>query len=85
MFGMGGDFLLDDTTYNLMMQLIKEMQSVWRIENNYIKDTEGCEDCTIFWKKLLEHKLSHINELEELVGKRINKINKEKIKQINIA
>lgn len=78
-------FLLDATTYNLMVQLIEEMQSVWRIEDNYIKDTEGCNDCEIFWKKLLEHKLSHIDELEELVGKRMNKINDEKTKQRNIA
>jgi len=63
--------VLDDNTYNLMMQLIEENQSLWRINNNYIRDAGGCGECQEFWKKLQKDKEEHIKELEELVKKHL--------------
>jgi hypothetical protein len=62
---------LDNNTYNLMMQLIEENQSLWQIKNNYIKDANSCGECQEFWKKLEMDKEEHIKDLEELVRKHL--------------
>jgi len=61
--------MLDNNTYNLMTQLIQENKSLWRINNDYIKDTGHCGECDAFWRKLSKAKEEHIKELEKLVAK----------------
>ena len=52
-----------------MRQLVQEQTSLWRIKNEYIKDSEDCEKCEEFWKKLAEDKEKHLKELEILIEK----------------
>nr|MCK4929620.1 hypothetical protein [Nanoarchaeota archaeon] len=63
--------MYDNHVYNLMMQLITEHKSLWRIKNNYKNDAAGCEDCKTFWNKLEKDKEDHIKELKELIKKHI--------------
>jgi hypothetical protein len=58
--------MLDNHFYNLMMQMIAENKSHWRIKNNYMKESD-CEECLIFWKKMEKDKENHARELNELI------------------
>lgn len=64
--------MLNNHTYNLLLQLTQENKSLWRIKNEYQKDSEGCEECQNFWKKLEEDKENHIKELAELAKKHLD-------------
>jgi len=59
--------MADNHTYNLMRQMVEEQTSLWRIQNEYRKDAEGCEDCKMFWEKLAKDKEEHVKELEMLL------------------
>ena len=61
--------MLDNNTYNIMMQLIEESQSLWRIRNDYMKDSGHCDECKEFWMKLQKDKDEHIKDLERLLKK----------------
>lgn len=63
--------MTNNHVYNLMKQLVQENKSLWRIKNNYLKDSEGCDECQIFWEKMGETKEEKIKELEELIKKHI--------------
>ncbi|NOY35814.1 MAG: hypothetical protein GXP44_02755 [bacterium] len=63
--------MTENHIYNLMKQMVQENKSLWRIKNNYIKDSEGCGDCQNFWKKMEEDKEGHIKELEGLIKKHL--------------
>jgi hypothetical protein len=64
---MGGELLLlDDHVYDLMMQMIAENKSLWRIKNNYKEDAD-CEKCRDFWNRLEKDKEDHIEELTALL------------------
>lgn len=58
--------MLKNNVYNLLLQLTEENKSLWRIKNEYIKDSEGCEECLTFWKKLESEKERHVKELAEM-------------------
>lgn len=60
---------MDNHAYNLMMQLVQEHKSLWRIKNEYEKDALNCQECKVFWKKMEKDKLEHIKELEGLIKK----------------
>ena len=60
-------------TYNLLQQLVQEQKSLWRIKEMYPKDTEGCEECNVFWHKMAEDKESHIEEITALLTSHLNK------------
>lgn len=62
---------LSNNAYNLMSQLIEENQSLWRIKNNYKKDTEEDAEAKEFWEYLEKDKQDHIKRLTELIAKRI--------------
>ncbi len=49
--------------YNLMNQLVQEHKSLWRIKNDYMKDSKDCPECTTLWKKLEKEKEATIDEL----------------------
>jgi predicted nuclease with TOPRIM domain len=53
--------------YNLMLQLVQEHKSLWRISNEYMKDSEDCEECKTFWQNLQKDKEAHVDKLTELV------------------
>ncbi len=59
--------MLDNHVYNLMSQIVEEHRSLWRIKNDYLKDTGECEACKKFWEKMVEDKETHIKELNELI------------------
>jgi hypothetical protein len=58
--------MLDNNTYNLMMQMTVENKSLWRIKENYQKDAD-CEKCLQFWKKMEKDKEDHIKEFGDLI------------------
>lgn len=65
--------MLSNSTYDLMTQLIEENQSLWRIKNNYKKDSQGDSEVEEFWNYLETDKQDHIKRLTELLEKRMKK------------
>lgn len=63
--------MLDDHVYNLMMQMIAENKSLWRIKNNYKTDAD-CDGCRDFWNRMEKDKEDHISELTELIKRHIS-------------
>ncbi|MCW4003529.1 MAG: hypothetical protein NWE95_06420 [Candidatus Bathyarchaeota archaeon] len=63
--------MLSNSTYDLMTQLLEENQSLWRIKNNYKKDSQGDAEAEEFWNYLEKDKKDHIKRLTELVEKRM--------------
>jgi len=62
---------MDNHAYNLMRQLVQEQTSLWRIKNEYLKDSNACEECKVLWEKMAKDKEDHVIELSELVKKHI--------------
>ncbi|MFA5997046.1 MAG: hypothetical protein WC791_01000 [Candidatus Paceibacterota bacterium] len=63
--------MLNNHIYNLLSQATQEHRSLWRIKNEYIKDAEGCAECSAFWVKMEKDKEDHVAELEALIKKHI--------------
>jgi len=63
--------MLNNHTYNLLLQITEENKSLWRIKNEYEKDADGCSDCLAFWKMLASHKEKHVEELQKLIKEHI--------------
>lgn len=59
--------MLNNNTYNLMMQLIEENKSLWRIKNSYKQDAANCAECLAFWNKLIKDKEEHVEDLQNLI------------------
>jgi formate dehydrogenase maturation protein FdhE len=59
--------MMDNHVYNLMMQLVQEHKSLWRIKNKYMSDAGDCDDCKTFWKMMEKDKQSHVDELQKLI------------------
>jgi len=57
--------------YNLMIQLVQENKSLWRIQNHYKKDSKDCAKCQKFWEKMEKDKKDHVKELEGLIGEHV--------------
>ena len=55
--------MLDNHHYNLHLQLVQEHKALWRIQNMYKKDSEGCDSCQVFWTKLERDKKEHVDEI----------------------
>jgi len=64
--------MLDNELYNLMVQIVQENKSLWRIENMYRGDAQGCPECSSFWEKMKEDKENHVTELRELIKEHLN-------------
>ena len=71
--------MLDNNLYNLMMQMVEENKSVWRIKTNYEQDAAGCDECLTFWKSLLEDKERYIEEMEHLIRSHIDERQSNKV------
>lgn len=63
--------MMDNHAYNLMMQMVQEHKSLWRIKNEYEKDSGNCAQCKAFWKKMEQDKAEHVKELEGLIKKHL--------------
>jgi hypothetical protein len=63
--------MLDNSVYNLIAQLAEESKSIWRIRNNYLKDSEGDAEAQEFWRSLEQDKQDHIRRLSELLARRV--------------
>ena len=63
--------MFDNHVYNLMMQMVQEHKSLWRIKNHYLGDAGDCSDCKEFWEMMIKDKEQHINDLLELIKKHI--------------
>lgn len=50
-----------------MRQIVEEHASLWRIQNEYQQDAEGCDQCREFWQRLANDKQEHIDELTKLI------------------
>ena len=57
-----------------MMQITEEHKSLWRIKDEYLKDSEGNDSSTDFWKRMAEDKENHIKELTSLIKTELNKM-----------
>ena len=65
--------MYDDNLYNLMAQAVEESQSLYRIKNHYVEDAENCDQCSKYWKELIEDKEKHLEDLLKLIKNHINK------------
>lgn len=63
--------MMDNHVYNLMRQMTEEHTSLWRIKNEYLKDSDGCEECKSFWAKMEKDKESRVKELGNLIKKHV--------------
>ncbi len=60
-----------DHAYHLMMQLVEENKSLWRIERDYAVHDSNCEECYALWEKMKSEKAENIKTLEALVKKHL--------------
>jgi len=63
--------MLDNSLYNLMIQMVEENKCLWRIKNMYKKDARHCGDCERFWTDLEAEKEQRVAELRELIKSHI--------------
>ncbi len=63
--------MLDNSLYNLMIQMVEENKALWRIKNMYKKDARHCDGCERFWTGLETDKERHVAELKELIKQHI--------------
>jgi hypothetical protein len=62
--------MTENNLHNLMTQMIQEQKSLWRIENNYLKEAKSDQEKE-FWDKLHNEKKVHIEELRNLIKETI--------------
>jgi hypothetical protein len=59
--------MLENSLYNLMIQMVEENKCLWRIKNMYKKDARHCDRCEKFWQNLETEKEQRVGELRELI------------------
>ncbi len=59
--------MLDNHLYNLMVQIVQENKSLWRIKNKYLEDVGECAECKALWEKMVQDKEGHVAELKKLI------------------
>ncbi|MDX1535499.1 MAG: hypothetical protein R3346_01940 [Candidatus Spechtbacterales bacterium] len=59
--------MVDNHLYNLMLQMVQENKSLWRIDKHYKEDASSCKKCTKFWEEMEEDKKQHVEDLMELI------------------
>lgn len=57
---------MDNHAYDLIKALSKKADAVLVYEQ-YIKDSQNCEECRTFWGKLREEDKKHLEELKKLL------------------
>ena len=61
--------MLDNNTYNLMLQITQEQKSLWRMQRYYTSDAKDCLECQKFWEKFMAQKEENIAEMKKLLEK----------------
>ncbi len=61
----------ENNFYNIVNQLTQESKSLWRMQNEYIKDAGRDAELKKFWTYYAKEKEQHIKELKALVAKYI--------------
>lgn len=64
--------LSGNSMYNLMTQLIQEQKSLWRIQNEYIKDAGKDKELKDFWLDVAEEKQMLIEDLQTIIALEMN-------------
>jgi hypothetical protein len=64
--------MMDNHTYNLAQQLVQENKTLWRINNHYLEDAEGCDKCKALWEKLKGLKEESMREMTELLKEHLS-------------
>lgn len=59
--------MLNNHLYNLLLQIVQENKSLWRIKNHYLTDLEDCAVCKEFWSKMEIDKKQHVEDLKVLI------------------
>jgi hypothetical protein len=63
--------MLNNNVYNLMEQMTKESQSLWRIKEQYKKDAANDKSSLAFWEKLEKDKEEHVKDLQNLLRQKM--------------
>ena len=64
--------LSGNSMYNLMTQLVQEQKSLWRIQNEYIKDAGKDKELKDFWLDVAEEKQMLIEDLQTIIALEMN-------------
>jgi hypothetical protein len=57
----------NNNLYNLMTQLTQEARSLWRIKNDYIKDSSKSKELKQFWTEVAKEKEVLIEDLKAVI------------------
>jgi hypothetical protein len=57
----------NNNLYNLMTQLTQESRSLWRIKNEYKKDSVKNKELAKFWSELAAEKEALIEDLKMII------------------
>lgn len=59
----------ENNLYNLMNQMTQESKSLWRMQNEYIKDAGKDAELKKFWMYYTKEKEQHLKDLKMLIVK----------------
>jgi hypothetical protein len=62
----------NNNLYNLMTQLIQEQKSLWRIQNDYLKDAGKDKELKQFWTEVAAEKQLLIEDLKAIITLEMN-------------
>ncbi len=57
----------NNNLYNLMTQLTQEARSLWRIKNDYMKDSAKSKELKQFWAEVAKEKEVLIDDLKAVI------------------
>ncbi len=57
----------NNNLYNLMTQLVQEQKSLWRIQNDYLKDAGKDKELKAFWTEVATEKQLLIEDLKAII------------------
>jgi hypothetical protein len=58
----------ENNFYNIINQLTQESKSLWRMQNEYVKDAVKDAALKKFWTAYAKEKEKHVEELKKLVS-----------------
>jgi hypothetical protein len=56
---------LDNHSYDVVKALTKKADAI-SVYDQYLKDSQGCEQCQMFWNRLKQEDEKHVEELKSL-------------------
>lgn len=63
--------MIDNHIYNLLIQMVQEHKSLWRIKNMYKEDAKSCQECSKIWEEIENSKEEISKKLEKLIKSHI--------------